>query len=71
MSIATIAIEKLRQMPTDEPVFVLRAQDLLAADVVRIWADRAAEAGVNDPKVAEARAWADVMDAWVEKRLPD
>ncbi len=56
----------------DEPVFVLVARDLLAADVVRDWADRLelrAKAlgeldGARQAKVADARATAKRMDDW-------
>ncbi|MEP6916185.1 MAG: hypothetical protein ABJC89_11090 [Acidobacteriota bacterium] len=55
----------------DEPIFVLRAQDQLAADVVRQWADAAERAGCAHEKVVEARAVADVMEAWPTRKLPD
>lgn len=48
----------------DEPLFVLRAQDMLAAATVRFWASLAA-GGDTDPKVIqEAFDCADQMDAW-------
>lgn len=58
----------------DEPLFVLRAQDALAPEIVREWAYRARAAGVNESKVAEARACADEMEDWqIEhtKKVPD
>jgi hypothetical protein len=55
----------------DEPLFVLRAQDRLAPDVVREWA-RLAEAHACAPhKVAEARSLADAMERWPHRKLPD
>ena len=37
-----------------EPIFVLRAQDSLAAAVVRFWADEAEKAGSNPAKIIRA-----------------
>jgi hypothetical protein len=55
----------------DEPIFVLRAQDTLAADLVRQWADTAERAGCTAAKVTEARAVADAMETWPTRKLPD
>lgn len=65
----------------DEPLFVLRAQDVLAPDVVRQWADglHTVRCGYADhsrfdctlPKVVEARALARKMEAWPTRKLPD
>lgn len=55
----------------DEPVFILRAQDALAADLVKIWAMRAESHGCSAEKVAEARALADAMAAWTPRKYPD
>jgi hypothetical protein len=56
----------------DEPVFILVARDMFAADAVRAWADRvehkAAVTGALTPerklKIADARGLADRMDTW-------
>lgn len=48
----------------DEPAFVLRASDLLAADFVRLWAARAEEFGVPTPRIQQALRTADAMDRW-------
>lgn len=48
----------------DEPIFVLRAQDMLAPTVVRDWAARAHAAGSPQAKVQEALDCADQMDEW-------
>lgn len=53
-----------------EPVFVLRAKDILAADVVEHWADMATIAGVNREKVEGARAIAAEMRAYPDRRKP-
>lgn len=53
----------------DEPVFVLRANDPLAADVVEYWAFEAALANCHEPeKVAEAERLAVKMRAWRDKK---
>lgn len=61
----------LNSADRNEPIFVLRAQDKLAATVVRDWCDRAHNAGVNREKIMEARAIADLMDAWPNRKKPD
>jgi len=55
----------------DEPVFLLRAQDNLAAELVGKWATLASvavpsidENSVRAKKVAEARQISDAMAAW-------
>jgi len=55
----------------NEPIFVLRAQDRLAPALVREWAVQAEERGCPAPKVAEARALADKMENWVNRKNPD
>lgn len=58
----------------DEPLFVLRATDKLAAKAVLYWAQMAADAGVAVAKVASARAVAADMLEWQQIRgckLPD
>lgn len=54
----------LNKAQSDEPLFILRAKDPLAAQAVRLWASMAA-AGAHDPdKIASALHVADDMDAW-------
>jgi hypothetical protein len=61
----------------DEPVFILRAQDNLAADLVDTWAIQASVAvpsvGGSDlgHKVGEARMIAEMMRNWPIKKNPD
>ncbi len=55
----------------DEPVFILRAQDRLAATVVRDWAEYARNNGCGEAKIAEALRLADAMDAWPSRKFPD
>ncbi len=59
-------------IPADEPVFLLRAQDLAAANTVRFWARRVEAHAGGDPAIARAaREQADRMDDWPVKKLPD
>lgn len=60
----------------DEPLFVLRAKDLLAPVAVEFWADLLASMGGDALKVQEARECAEKMRAWPERQhraqaLPD
>lgn len=54
----------LGKAKSDEPIFILRAQDNLAAQTVREWAKRAALRGCPDEKVTEAMELASKMDDW-------
>lgn len=54
----------------DEPLFVLRAQDILAARLVREWADRAEKGGTKPEVIAEARACAAEMELWKFHKWP-
>lgn len=55
----------------DEPVFILRAQDSLAADLVERWAIGARAAGCPNDKVQEAMALAEDMRRWPTRKNPD
>jgi len=58
----------------DEPVFVFRAQDELAPEIVRDWADIVATHDPNSSKAHAASKLADEMEAWQEKngcKMPD
>ncbi|GAF83150.1 unnamed protein product [marine sediment metagenome] len=62
------------KIPNDEPVFLLRAQDVTAATAVRIWADlqlleNPTPAGFV--KCDKAREWAKEMDLWPKKKIAD
>ena len=66
------AIEYLtNKIPDDEPVFVFRAQDALADDVIETWSIRAGSAGCNHDKVLAARACVDEMRRWPVRKNPD
>jgi len=55
----------------DEPVFVLRAQDMLSPEIIDEWAERAEQACCLAAKVAEARELANQMVHWPGRKLPD
>jgi hypothetical protein len=58
----------------DEPLFVLRATDEIAPQIVRWWAREAELAGTPREKVMEAHQLADAMLAWQEShgaKVPD
>ena len=60
------------RIPVDEPVFLLRGQDRIAAIAVRIYARMAATDPDHDPElVASALGHADLMEAWPVQKTPD
>jgi hypothetical protein len=55
----------------DEPLFILRAQDILAATTVDQWADMLEDLeGEGCPKVGEARRLAAAMRRWPRRKVP-
>lgn len=58
-------------IPEEEPVFIIRGQDVVAGDAVRAWADLAEAVGADPALVERARTWAERMDAWPVKKAPD
>lgn len=48
----------------DEPFFILRAQDVLAPQVVELWALSATMIHANTPKISNARTIAASMRDW-------
>lgn len=66
--------ETLAKAADDEPIFVLRAQDVLAPEVIEHWAAYAELLDVNPVKIKEARLVARQMREWQEhrgKKVPD
>jgi hypothetical protein len=58
-------------IPADEPVFLLRAQDKVAADTVLYWAEMNEEAG-GDPELTKlAHEHVQKMRAWAKKKPAD
>ena len=51
----------------DEPVFLLRAKDKTAPNIVRKWAMEQVNQGSKDPCIEVALKWADVMEEWQKK----
>uniref|UniRef100_A0A6M3KG43 Uncharacterized protein n=1 Tax=viral metagenome TaxID=1070528 RepID=A0A6M3KG43_9ZZZZ len=67
------AYDCLDKIAPDEPFFVLRAKDPLAADLVADWVDRASRTLLHEPdKLMEASMCADAMRDWRDmKRVQD
>lgn len=61
----------LQKAGDDEPIFVLRAQDMIAPDIVRYWAGRARANGLSEDKYRAAIKTAEAMEAWPTRKLPD
>ena len=62
----------LAKVTANEPIFVLRAQDKLAPEVIRFWVQLARQYG--DPtttKIDEALDCARAMEAWPTRKYPD
>ena len=58
----------------DEPIFVLRATDVFAPEVIRFWSEKARRGGTRSTKVSDALACADAMEAWAVEhgsKIPD
>lgn len=55
----------------DEPVFILRDQDLLASELVRQWAHSDRRLGCSPEKVQEALDCAKAMSQWPNRKYPD
>lgn len=54
-----------------EPTFVLLARDPIAPKLVRLWAAQMWSEHEASERIAEARACADAMDAWLKKHPKD
>lgn len=61
----------LKAVRIGEPVFVLRAQDELAPQLVRQWARLADASGCPAEKVNEANSKALRMENWAPRKYPD
>ena len=58
-------------IPQDEPVFVLRAQDVLAPIAVNSYADLVLGATGDFVRSDEIRRFAETMSQWHTRKLPD
>lgn len=61
----------LRRIPAEEPVFLIRGQDVVSGDAVRAWADLAEAIGADPEIIKIARMQAEKMDSWPKKKIPD
>lgn len=64
MSTKREGVPEFEKADLDEPVFVLRAQDQLAPEVVQLYALHATMVGVKSAKVESVRACAERMRKW-------
>jgi hypothetical protein len=60
-------IKKLLDVPEDEPIFIIRGQDDLAAAIVTRYANMAN--GIEDDKVRPSDEWFDQMNGVVSEFL--
>lgn len=60
----------MSRIPNDEPIFVLRAKDLSASDLVREWA-RINAGSITKAKFNDAIATAQAMEKWPGRKHPD
>ena len=60
-----------RVIPKDEPVFLIRGQDVVGGAAVRGWATLAKIAGASHEIVDMALEHAEKMEAWPKKKVPD
>lgn len=60
-------------IPDDEPVFLIRGQDICGPETLRKWAFLAAMAAADPDIIGRVRRHADAMDAWqkVHCKVPD
>jgi len=61
----------LQNAGDNEPIFVLLAQDELAPEVIRYWAQQAILSGIPDSEIVAALEQADLMEQWPNRKLPD
>ena len=58
-------------IPDDEPVFLIRAQDIVSGDAVREWANLHLKAGGTTEIANAAIKHAELMDKWHTKKNAD
>lgn len=59
------------KIPVDEPVFLIRGQDVCGADAVRAWIELAQKNGADPDIINHARNHIPLMEAWSKKKIPD
>lgn len=57
------------KIPSEEPVFLLRGQDIIAAELVDKWAEENERRGGDRGLTESARRHAALMRAWPVRRL--
>lgn len=63
--------DPIGKIAADEPVFLIRAQDIVSGDAVRAWADLNDKVGGDAEASCLAREHAGKMDAWPLKKKCD
>lgn len=58
------------ELSPDEPLFVLRGRDILAADVIANWVELAKQVDVPVERVAEAEELLNAVRRWSVKQVP-
>jgi hypothetical protein len=61
----------LQNTADNEPIFVLRAQDKLAAATIGHWCGLAMQHGVPIEKIEKAMVLAGEMTKWQNRKIPD
>jgi hypothetical protein len=61
----------LSKLDQDEPFFILRGNDELAAELVELWGIHANTLNVNHDKVLAAYHCAEDMRRWNKRKVPD
>ena len=59
------------KIPVNEPVFLIRGQDALGADILRIYANLAGHISADPELIKRTLEQADRMEAWPTKKIPD
>ncbi len=59
------------KIPEDEPVFLIRAQDVVGARTVRAWAFFNREVGGSQSLTESALKQADLMEKWPKHKIAD
>lgn len=60
-----------QKIPINEPVFLIRGQDLVGAEVVRFWAQRTKEKGGDSRLIRKVLRHAKKMEDWPRKKVAD
>jgi len=60
-----------KPIPSEEPRFILRAQDVLAPIAVRYYADLIEGATGDFKSAQQIRTFAEIMANWRPRKLPD